>query len=155
MSLMKKTRQKGFTIVELMIVVFIGAFVIAAAGTVLVTGHKSFNEALRKANLQRQASVVMNRIGQCIKTADSAEVDADGKILKLYNQTKWTKFSFSPASGSISGETSGDDSETIINGYVEDLVFNVSANKVTITLKLKDGDLQTQLVSTVMMRNYE
>ncbi len=90
---MKTTKQKGFTIVELMIVVLIGAIVILAAGTILVAGHKSFNEAWRKANLQREASLVMLRMGQCIKTANSAELQADGKALKIYHEGDWTRFS--------------------------------------------------------------
>jgi hypothetical protein len=52
----------------------------------------------------------------------------------------------------IVGESASD--ETILDGKVEALQFNVTGTTVSMELKLRKDNLQTHFASTVMMRNY-
>lgn len=157
---MKRKGQKGFTLIELIIAMFTSTIVIVAAGSILFYGQKSWNNTWQRVNLQRDASYAMQRMSHAVKAGTSAKVEADGKGIRVYNDVKgiWRRFFVQPAANNlmlktaIVGESSSD--ETILDDRVEDLQFNVTGTTVSIDLKLRDDNLQTHFVSTVMMRNY-
>lgn len=153
---MKAKGQKGLTLLEAMVAISIGAIVILAAGTVLVTGQTFWNRAWQEVNLQRDASYAMFRISSTAKAATSAKVEDDGKGLRIYTESGWVRFFLAPGTKefNLKYEDGAASTETILNNSVGDLQFNVEGNKVTILLELKKGNLQTCLVSMVMMRNY-
>jgi len=152
---MKTKGQKGFTLIELMIVGFIGAIVVLATGMVLFTSQTFWNKAWEKANLQREASYAMVRMSRVIKAGRLAELEENGRAIKIYNEADWEGFSCVEGTNDLQYHPPGGaQSETIINDNVENLQFNVEGNMVTTTLKLEKDNLQTALVSTVMMRNY-
>ncbi len=156
---MKRKRQKGFTLIELLSATIISAIVIAAAGSVLFYGQRSWNNTWKRVNLQRDASYAMMRMTRPVKAATSAKLEADNKGLRVYNDLEgsWRRFFVQPASKNRTLKTGivGENvTETILDGKVEDVQFNVNGTTVTIELKLREGHLQTHLVSTVMMRNY-
>ena len=156
---MKRKRQKGFTLIELLSATIISAIVIAAAGSVLFYGQRSWNNTWKRVNLQRDASYAMMRMCRPVKAGTSAKVEANGKGLKVYNDLKgiWRRFFVQTVSGKLMLKTRivGENvTETILDDNVEDLQFNVTGTTVTIELKLREDHLQTHLVSTVMMRNY-
>ena len=153
---MKTKTQKGFTLVEVMVGIIAGAIVLLAAGTALVAGQTFWSKAWAKANLQRDASYAMLRMSHSIRAGNSAQVEASGKGLKIFNEGDWVRFFLSPATDkfTLKGENGETNFETILGDNVQDLQFNVTGNTVRIELKLSEDNLQTHFVSTVMIRNY-
>lgn len=157
---MKRKVQKGFTLIELMISMFTSTIVIVAAGSILFYGQKSWNNTWQRVNLQRDASYAMQRMSRAVKAGTSAKVEGNGIGLRVYNDIEgsWRRFFVQSAANSIMlktaivGESISD--ETILDGKVEVLQFNVTGTTVRIELKLREDNLQTHFVSTVMMRNY-
>ncbi|MCP4261820.1 MAG: hypothetical protein GY774_30615 [Planctomycetes bacterium] len=153
---MKKQRQKGFTLLELTITMFTGAIVIVAAGMILFFGQRTWNSTWDRTNLQRDTSYAMLRMTKDIKAAASAQVEDDGKCLRVFNGTDWVRF-FTASGGSMLAlmrETSGGGSQTVLEDNMEAVQFNITGSTVTIDLKLKEYNLGTHFASTVMMRNY-
>jgi len=150
---MKTKIQKGFTLVEVLIAIITGLIVLLAAGMVTVTGHRTWNEAWKKVNLQRDASYAMLRISSTIKAGKSAEVVNDGQALKIYRDADWIRFFLVQGTKNLKCQSEGRP-ETITNNKMEYLNFNIEGNTVGVYLKLKEDNLQTHLTSTVMMRNY-
>ena len=153
---MKRKGQKGFTLIELIISMFTSTIVIVAAGSILFYGQKSWNNTCKRVNLQRDASYAMQRMSRSVKAGISAQVEASGKGLKIFNEGGWMRFFLSPATDkfTLKGEDGETNFATILDDNVEDLQFNVTGSTVRIELKLSEDNLQTHFVSTVMMRNY-
>jgi len=156
---MKRKVQKGFTLIELTIAMLTGAIVILAAGIILFYGQKSWNSTWKRVNLQRDTSYAMQRISRPIKAGTSAQVEGSGEGLRIYNDKEgsWRRFFVQPASNNLmlkSEIVGGNTTETILDDTVEALQFNVTGTTVSIELKLREDNLQTHFVSTVMMRNY-
>ena len=121
---------------------------------------RSWNNTWDRVSLQRDASYAMQRMSRFIKAGTSARVEGDGKGLRVYNDIEgsWRRFFVQSAANNLTlktaivGESISD--ETILDGNVEDLQFNVTGTTVRIEIKLREDNLQTHFVSTVMMRNY-
>ena len=153
---MKRERQKGFTLIELIIAAFTGTIVIVAAGMILFFAQRTWNSTWDRTNLQRDASYAMLRMTRDIKAGVSAQVEDNGKGLRIFNGADWVRF-FTTSGGSLltlKRETSGGGSETVIEDNMQAVQFNVTGNTVTLDLKLKEYNLETHFASTVMMRNY-
>ncbi|MBC8470596.1 MAG: prepilin-type N-terminal cleavage/methylation domain-containing protein [Planctomycetes bacterium] len=158
---MKRKRQKGFTLIELVIAIFTGTIVIVAAGMILFFGQRTWNSTWDRTNLQRDASYAMSRMTRDIKAGVSAQVESNGDGLKIFNGGDWVRFFTTSGAAmlTLKSETGGTSYQTALYGTVlednvEALKFNVTGNTVTIDLKMKDYNLETHFASTVMMRNY-
>jgi len=154
---MKRKGRKGFTLIELIISITIGTIVIVAVGSILFYGQKFWDNTCKRVNLQRDASYAMQRMSRAVKAATSAQAEADGKGLRIYNdkQGSWTRFFAAPGHKDLALKSDvGGTSVTILDDKVEDLQFNVTGTIVRIELKLREDNLQTHFVSTAMMRNY-
>ncbi len=153
---MKRKKQKGFTLIELLTAMIISGIVIAGAGSFLFHGQRSWNNTWKRVNLQRDASYAMQRMSLPVKAGISAQVEASGKGLKIFNEGGWARFFLSPATDKFTLKCEDGETNflTILDDNVEDLQFNVTGNLVRIEVKLSEDNLQTHLVSTVMMRNY-
>ena len=158
---MKRKRQKGFTLIELIITTFTGSIVIVAAGMILFFGQKTWNSTWDRTNLQRDASYAMLRTTRDIKVGTSAQVESNGDGLKIFNGGDWVRF-FTDSGATmlaLKRETDGTSFqtalyETVVEDNVEAVKFNVTGNTVTIDFKMKEYNLDTHFASTVMMRNY-
>jgi prepilin-type N-terminal cleavage/methylation domain-containing protein len=153
---MKRKRQKGFTLLELTIAIFLGTIVIVATGMILFWGQRAWNSTWDRTNLQREASYAMSRMIRDIKVGASAQVENNGEGLKIFKGGDWVRF-FTASGGSmlaLKRETGGGSSETVIEDSVEAVQFNVTGNTVIIDFKMKQYNLETHFASTVMMRNY-
>jgi len=153
---MKRKRQKGFTLVELIIAMFTGTIVIVAAGMILFFGQRTWSNTWDRTNLQRDASYAMLRMVRDIKAGASAQEEDSGNALKVFQGGDWVRYS-TVSGGSMLAlrrETGGGSSDTVIEDSVEAVQFNVTGNTVTIDFKMKKYNLETHLASTVMMRNY-
>ena len=156
---MKRKGQKGFTLIELIISITTSTIVIVAAGSILFYGQKYWNDTCKRVNLQRDASYAMQRMSLSVKAGTSAQVEGNGEGLRIYNAdaASWRRFFVQSAANNLmlnSEIVGGNITETILDDTVEDLQFNVTGTTVRIELKLREDNLQTHFVSTVMMRNY-
>jgi len=150
---MKTELQKGFTIIEVLIAIVACTILLLAAGTVLVSGHAFWNKAWEKANLQRDASRAMLTISRTVKEGMAAQLDNDGKGVTIYKGADSIRFYHPPGTHDLKSEVQGGQSQTIIDGYLENVTFTVQGDLIGIDLRLKRDDLRTDFVSTVMMRN--
>jgi len=156
---MKRKGQKGFTLIELGIAIIAGTIVIIAAGLMVFYGQKYWNSTWKRVNLQRDASYAMQKMNRAIKAGTSARLEGNGIGLRIYNDIEgvWRRFFTQPAANNLmlkTGIVGGNISETVLDGKVEALQFNITGTTVRIELKLREDNLQTHFVSTVMMRNY-
>jgi len=151
---MKVKREKGLTLVELATAIPAVLIVLVAVGATLSAGHTSWNTSWSKTNLQRDASYAINRINHYIKGGTFAETENEGKAIKIYNGDDWTRFFLEQDSKDLKFEIEGQEPKTIINNSIKDLIFVVDSKKVKTNLILKNGNLETHLVSEVMIRNY-
>jgi len=153
---MKMKRQKGFTFVELICAIMATLILVVAGGTVLATSHSSWNSSWEKVTLQREASQAMLKLNHHIKAGTAAELEDEGKAIKIYKDSEWIRFFLEEESGSksLKYEPEGKTVETIIDGNVNDLLFDVNDNSVRINLLLEKGDLEINIISDVTIRNY-
>ncbi|MFC1636400.1 PilW family protein [Planctomycetota bacterium] len=152
---MKAKQKGGFTLIEVVIAMGISLIVLLAVGAVLVASHTRWNDAWVKVNLQQDASYVMHELSKSIKEAASATVEDNGKKIQIYDTDgNWVKYTFNANTDTLQYQVQEQSTQTLIDGYVEDLEFNVEDNKVKIDLTLKKDDQEVHLDSTVQMRNY-
>ena len=150
---MKTKTAGGFTLIELLMAIIVGAIVILGVGLALVAGHGYLNKAWDKVNLQRAGDLAMLHLTHAIKEGDSATIENDGKTLRIHKEEGWIAFSYINDQDLIFqlDDTAG---QTIITDDVEDLLFTLEGNKVGIDLKLREENIETHFISTVMIRNY-
>lgn len=155
MKTVRTKKQSGFSLIEVVIAMGISTIVLLAVGGVLASSHTRWNNTWGKVNLQQDGSYVMLELSKAIKEAASATVENDGKQILIYDADgSWVEYTFNSDTGSLEYEVEGQSTQTLIDGYVEDLRFTVEDNKVGIDLELKIDDQEVHLDSTVQMRNY-
>ena len=155
MNSTRAKKQDGFVLIEVVIAMGISLFVLLAVGGVLAAGHTRWNNTWGKVNLQQDGSYVMHELSKTIKEAASATVGNNGKKIQIYDTDgNWVKYVFNRNNKQLRYKPQGQSTLILIDGYVEDLRFNVEDNKVGIDLTLKTDDQEVHLDSTVQMRNY-
>jgi len=78
-----KDKQKGMTLIELVIGLGLMSMVLAVLYAIFFTGLKSFDRQMENANNQTTARQTLSYIGREIRRADKIEVDVDNKGLKV------------------------------------------------------------------------
>lgn len=152
---METRRNKGITLVEVMVATLISLIVILGAAICLAGGQSSWDIAWRKANLQRDASHAILKMTRTIMTASAAQIDdVESKAIKIYDQADWTRFSIDPGTKQLQCQLNGQPAYNLTDGKVWDVLFTVTDNQAVIDLRGSDGNLQTHFVKTIMMRNY-
>ena len=150
---MKKKISGGFTLIELMIVLVVGAIVILGIGSALVAGHGYLNKAWAKVNFQRDGYLAMLSLAHTIREGKSAVIENDGKTLRIYTDEGWFRFVYRDDTDLIY-QFKANLPQTIIEDDVENLLFTLEDNKIGIDLNLREEDLKIHFVSTVLIRNY-
>lgn len=147
--------KKGFTLVEILITIMVASILIVSAGIVLAGGHTIWNNGLKRANLQRDASFAMLKINRLIRQGHNAVLEDDGKSLKITNESSWIKFYHDENADNLILEAQDELPVTIVEGTVDKLEFKTQPKIVTVTLTLKQDNYEIAYISTVMMRNFE
>lgn len=140
--------------IELVIGIIAGTIVLLAAGGVLAIGNRYWDRAWDKINLQREASHTMHSMTRSIRTGTSAELDKDGKGLKIHRDTDWIRYFLDMDNNLLKCQLEGQAVPTVVGSDIADISFTLDSNKVDIGLKLRKDEFQNHFVSTVMMRNY-
>ena len=150
-----RAKKGGFTLIEVVIAMAISLIVLLAVGAVLVASHTRWNDAWEKVNLQQDASFVILELSKSIKEAASVTVEGEGKEIQVYDADgSWVKYTFDSDTDTFQYQIQDQSAQILIDGYVENLEFNVVDNRVEIDLTLKKDDEEVHLDSTVQMRNY-
>jgi len=152
---MRTKKKDGIVLIEVVIAMGISLIVLLAVGGVLAASHTRWNNAWDKVNLQQDASYAMLTLSHSIKEAASAAVENDGQALCIYGADgSWVRFTFDRDTNSLDYRIEGQSTQTLIDGRLEDLSFEVDDNRVGIDLTLKADNQEVHLDSTVQMRNY-
>jgi hypothetical protein len=151
---MIKKRKNAFTFLEVMVATVAGLVLLLGTATVLACGQAFWNQALRKANLQRDAFYAMLGITRTIMVGNSAVAEDGGEAIRITGQTGWARFYVEPETEHLKFEVQGRTPLTLISSRVQNLRFIVLGSKVEIDLTLVDDAFQVRFVKTVMMRNF-
>ena len=89
-----KDKQKGMTLIELVIGLGLMSMVLAVLYAIFFTGLKSFDRQIENANNQTTARQTLSYIGREIRRADKIEVDVDNKGLKVEYSGSEIKYEF-------------------------------------------------------------
>ena len=89
-----KDKQKGMTLIELVIGLGLMSMVLAVLYAVFFTGLKSIDRQMENANSQTTARQTLSYIGREIRRADKIEVDVDNKGLKVEYGESEIKYEF-------------------------------------------------------------
>jgi prepilin-type N-terminal cleavage/methylation domain-containing protein len=143
----------GFTLVELLVAVVIGSILVLTVGLILVSAQTHWAEGSKKLALQRDASIAMYRMERAIRGGDQAVNDSGAlKIIDADPATKpWKRF-FRDGTDFKYQEEGWEDTETIINGKVNNFTFSFGGSKVDIGLRLEDGNIEVNFTTTAMLR---
>ena len=155
MNAVRARKQDGFALIEVVIAMGISLIVLLAVGAVLAASHTRWNSTWSKVNLQQETSYVMLTLSHSIKKGASAREENNGQAIRIYDTDgSWVEYTFKSDADTLEYQIQDQSTQTLIDGYVEDLRFEVEDNKVGIDLTLKQGDQEVHLDSTVQMRNY-
>lgn len=144
------------TLVEILVVVLITTIVIFGLGSVLAAGHRNWNDAWERVNLQRDAAFAMSVFSLPIKEATGAAVfdDIDGPTLTIYNlDGTETSFFLEPTEKELRRQVDTGGAQIIIKN-MDNMEFEVIGNKVWIKLYLKKDDQIIEFETTISMRNF-
>jgi Tfp pilus assembly protein PilW len=152
---MRTKQQGGFSLIEVVIAMGMSSVVLLAVGVVLAAGQTRWSNAWGKVNLQQDGSYVMLELSHAIKEAASATVENNGKKITIYDTDgDWVRYIFKRNDKQLKYKIQGQSTVILIDGYVEDLRFNVEDNKVVIELSLEKEGQEVHLDSIIQMRNY-
>lgn len=149
--------RPGFTLVEVIVTMLAMMIVILAAAVILVYGQNSLDKQWQQVNFQRDASCSIMRMKQAIRCAKKAELEEEGKAVKIYNHSGWVKYKFDSDQKKLLYQFEGNDEQILLDGVVESASFNIdpaTKNTITVNLFLKKADYEVLLSSKTMMRNY-
>lgn len=90
-----KHRQRGVTLVELMISVVIGLVIVAAASTVYLYSKQAFNSSTETSQLEENGQFALNLLSRYIQSAGFVMVDKkDPTTVALSNKMRGCEFGF-------------------------------------------------------------
>jgi len=131
--------------------------VFLASGLILVFSQRFWNHGLQQATLQRDASYAMLRIKQSIRNGTGAALDSGGLGVTINHAGGSIRYWFVGAQRDLRYQISGQPEETLLDGIVESASFQIDSTThktVTASIELANGDCESRLSSTTLMRNF-
>jgi hypothetical protein len=150
-------RAAGLTLIEMVVAFSAALIVFFATGIMMVFGQRSLNHGWEQANLQRNASYAMLRIKQSIRAGTLAQLDEDGRGVKVYRPAGWIRFWFVPAQRDLRYQLEGEEERTLLDNMVESMTFEIDSDShktVTVGLELQKDNCEARILSTTLLRNY-
>lgn len=143
---MKTNRQKGFSLVELMIGIVAAGILALTAGTLLASVYKGWARSMALADLERDAAVAIHTLDLAVRGATNAAWD--GATLTVYWPTNAPKI-FSTSGGSLS--YSG---MTLVDQKLESFSAPVTGRVVWVTMALTNENVRMGITNMcIRMRN--
>ena len=157
---MNKTNQarlRGLTIIELLVAAAAACIVVLAAGIILVSGQRSWDQGLRQANLQRDASYAMLTMKQSINSGIAAVVDDDYYGVKVFRSGGWIRYRYNPGQHDLMFQVQDQEEQVLLDNIVQDASFDLDPNTpkiVIIDLQLEKQNSHARISSKTLMRNF-
>jgi prepilin-type N-terminal cleavage/methylation domain-containing protein len=149
-----KYNQKGFSLIEMMVVVVILGLIVLGLVTFFTGGARSWMSGQSQLEAQRNARQAMDIMVREIREGDSIVSGSNTTSVTIHYLASFGK---SPVTYSLSGTTVSRDGSPLIN-HVKTLNFSYpDASKVHILLEVdvdNDGKPDITLNTDVNLRNY-
>lgn len=141
--------QKGFTLIELIVILGLATIVMGAVMSFFIANYRSYNRLNTESELQYQSQYIINFMTDKILAAEKYE--EDGKY-KFYVDDKciyfWTD------GDSLMFEDEDNPGEKAIGSSISEFkVASISPNEVKIDLTLEKQKVEVKASQTVYMRN--
>ena len=155
LNILSKENQKGFSLIEMMVVVVILGLIVLGLVTFFTGGAKSWVAGQSQLTAQRNARQAIDRMVREIREGNNFVIDTgDNGIITI---SYLSSFGKNPVTYRLSNTTISRDGSPLIN-YVKTLEFTSSdSSKVHILLEVdvdKDGKPDVTLNTDVNLRNY-
>jgi len=135
---MKIKKQKGFSLLELLVAIFIFSVAVLVASIIFAKSMQTYRNSNNIQNNLENAQFALNLMAKVIRQGQAVEVLSGNKEIKLYDGEKCRGYKFDGDNKLKTGSSSGlCDSSTIT--YNETLVENV--DKKVSKFILKETDL--------------
>ena len=97
----------------------------------------------------------MLKIQQSLRGAYSASVDENKKGVTIYDDTSWVRYWLAPNLKDLMFQLEGEQEQVLLDDVIKNVHFDSpTPNTVTVTLELQEDQCESELSSTIMMRNY-
>lgn len=153
-KIIKIKNQKGFSLIEMMVVVVILGLIVLGLVTFFTGGTKSWVAGQSQLKAQREARQAMDRMVREIREGNSFTISTDNKSITISYPTSFGK---SSVTYSLSSTTISRDGSPVINN-VKTLEFTpTGSSKVHIILEVDvddDGNPDIILNTDINLRNY-
>jgi len=142
-------KNRGFTLVETLVAIFLGVFVSIAAISVFVAGLKHIQTARQISYLQSNATFLSNTFDYWIKQGENIEL-VDSSTLRIVLEGDDKLITRQDYDITINGAPFNDEKVEVL-----DLQFDKLDNSVQIkfTLKAKNSEEEMSLQTTIAKRN--
>jgi len=150
---MKVHRNRGFTLVELMVGMASAAVLAVVFSAVLFYGYKGWKQLRGEADMQADADVSMRTMDRICRTCSNAYWNAGTSTLTLTNAPMHT---FSKVGSNLVWSSSGVTSVLITNrvgSFVCEVTNSYDRATVAVSLGLVEGYETLDMLFSVFMRN--
>ena len=161
---MTNSRNKGFTLVELMVTIAISSIVIVSVAALMGNVSRNYKTANEKVSLQMEAQTILNQLNQMIMESTNvvfSDIDGDSDDdLKIYNNDKGYIITITFDSVNhellfakeVRGAVNTPTNE-LFGQYVTNFSVTGSGATIEIALALKQGDNTYSIENQVKIRN--
>lgn len=153
-----KNNDKGFTLIELIVILALASIVMLAVMSFFITNYKSYNRLNTESELQYQSQYIINFMTDKILEAEeyNGETDDDKyKFTDIYN--KEMTFMKSPE-GKLVFEKEDNPDEVTVGASIKELIIEPNPSvstgeEVLITLTLFKDKIEVTATQIVYLRN--
>jgi type II secretory pathway pseudopilin PulG len=149
-------RQGGYTILELVIALFLTLFVALAAGAIVLTNQSSFRQGQGKLTMQQDASRAVEQIARDVRRARWIDYDAANPDRLALLNAAGGQFRLYELGASGGVQKVLQDGAPLADQECTELSFaaNADTTAVSIVLELRDAaDNRVKMESTAAIRN--
>jgi len=172
---MKNVRKNGFTLIEIIVAMFIFVLVISGSTVVFANVFRSYGDAKDIQENMENAQYAMNLMGKTFRTSSVASGDGEGLddiVVFDYSQEKCIRYYFDSSSNNLmkaeieTEEFSSCDGTTPSGGVamtsgdvsgsfnVESSEEDTAVGKITISMTISKGKNTVNLQTTTSLRDY-
>lgn len=162
-----RLNNKGITMVELIIAIAASTIIFGAAMIFMTSAHRGYRTASTEINLQTEAQILMEQIGEWVMEGNKIEVSANKLVVYNTNanekrviwlgsggNTLYMKhFTDATLDISVADEIIDNCIGEYVTTFTPGYDSSVNKNKVTIQLKLMIGTKEYVLSNTFKVRN--
>ena len=150
----KKQNKSGFTLIETIVALVLGALIIGVIMSVVISGTKQSRSIKRTLKLHSDIAFLVDNLNFLIKQGQDIDVSDDFSILTIFfpdSATTTIKFDDQKKEIKINDDSFTD--KDIIE--VEDFSFTEMANsvRINISLKAKNNQEKASISTTIAYRN--